>query len=138
MDKRLYRSRTSHVIGGVCGGLGEYFGIDPTFIRILAVLLVFADGISLWGYLIAWIIIPRRPLEVAVAERESTDYASWNRYIPGAILILLGLFFLIQRSYWWWHIERFWPLLFIGLGLLFIFRVGANHNKEKLNEPSQI
>jgi len=138
VDKRLYRSRTSRVIGGVCGGLGEYFGIDPTFIRILAVLLVFADGIGLLGYIIAWIIIPRRPQEVVVAEGEKTDYATWNRYIPGAILILLGMFFLIQRSYWWWHIERFWPVLIIGLGLLFIFRVGANHNKEKINEPSQI
>ena len=138
MDKRLYRSRTSHVIGGVCGGMGEYFGIDPTFIRIIMVLLVFADGISLLGYVIAWIIIPRRPLEAAVVEGDNMEYAGWNRYLPGAILILLGLFFIIQRSYWWWHIERFWPLLIIGLGLFLISRAGVAHNKEKIHEPSQI
>jgi phage shock protein C len=138
VDKRLYRSRTSHVIGGVCGGLGEYFGIDPTFIRIVAVLLLFADGVSFLGYIIAWIIIPRRSQEAVLAETETTDYAAWNRYIPGAILIFLGLFFLIQRSYCWWHIERIWPVLIIGLGLVLVFRVGSNHNKEKLNEPSQI
>ena len=62
MTKRLYRSRTNSTIAGVCGGLGEYFNIDPTFIRIVAVLLIFADGVGIWGYLIAWIVMPKRPL----------------------------------------------------------------------------
>jgi phage shock protein C len=126
MTKRLYRSRTDSTIAGVCGGLGEYFGIDPTFIRILTVILVFAHGVGLLGYLIAWIVIPRRPAEASAESREKgekVEYASWNRYIPGAVLILLGLFFLARRFYWWWDIERLWPLLLVVIGIFLVFRV---------------
>jgi len=42
-DKRLYKSESNKVIGGVCGGLGEYFGIDPTILRIIAVVLILAS-----------------------------------------------------------------------------------------------
>ena len=135
--KRLYRSNTDSTIGGVCGGLGEYFAIDPVFIRIMAVLLVFADGIGLIGYLIAWIIIPRRPLEMEVEQtgepekKEKAEYASWNKYIPGAILIILGVFFIVREHYWWWHLERFWPALLVVVGLYLIFRVGQRFRKEE-------
>ena len=59
-DKRLYKSETNKVIGGVCGGLGEYLGIDPTILRIIAVLLIFAHGAGLLIYLIAWLCMPKR------------------------------------------------------------------------------
>ena len=59
-DKRLYKSETNKVIGGVCGGLGEYFGIDPTALRIIAVVLIFAHGAGLLVYLIAWLCMPKR------------------------------------------------------------------------------
>ncbi len=59
MKKRLYRSRP-RVIGGVCAGLAEYFDIDPTWIRLLFVLLIFASGIGLIAYVIGWIVIPAR------------------------------------------------------------------------------
>ena len=58
--KRLYRSKKNRVIAGVCGGLGEYFNIDPVFIRLLWVLLVFAMGTGILAYLIAWLVIPSR------------------------------------------------------------------------------
>jgi phage shock protein C len=90
VDKRLYRSRTDKVLGGVCGGLAEYFNVDPTFIRIIAVLLVFAKGVGLLAYLIAWIIIPREAVDesgvvVESSDEKSTDnpsYSPWNKYIP--------------------------------------------------------
>jgi phage shock protein C len=138
VGKRLYRSRKDSTIGGVCGGLGEYFGIDPTFVRIITVLLIFADGIGIIGYIIAWIIIPQHPVEDQSEEKEPVSYASWNKYIPGAILIGLGVFFIIREHYWWWHMERFWPLLLIIIGLFFIFRVGQRHRKEETNEPGQV
>jgi len=59
-EKRLYKSDSNKVIGGVCGGLGEYFGIDPVIFRIIAVLLIFAHGAGLLIYLIAWICMPKR------------------------------------------------------------------------------
>jgi phage shock protein C len=58
--RRLYRSGSDRVLGGVCGGIGEYFNIDPTIIRLLWI--VFAlSGAGILAYIIAWIIIPRNP-----------------------------------------------------------------------------
>jgi phage shock protein C len=62
-DKRLYKSESNKVIGGVCGGLGEYLGIDPTILRIVMVVLIFCHGAGLLIYLIAWICMPKRQVE---------------------------------------------------------------------------
>lgn len=56
--KRLYRSKTDKVIGGVCGGLGKYFAIDPVILRVIWAILVFS-GVGLLAYIIAWIVIPQ-------------------------------------------------------------------------------
>ncbi|NCC00273.1 MAG: PspC domain-containing protein [Clostridia bacterium] len=55
--KKLFRSRTNKVICGVCGGIGEYVGVDPTVIRLLALLLG-CTGTGLVAYIVAAIIIP--------------------------------------------------------------------------------
>ncbi len=61
-NKRLYRSRTERQIAGVCGGLGNYMGIDPTVIRLLFILgLVFVGG-TLLAYIVLAIVIPEEPL----------------------------------------------------------------------------
>ena len=57
MAKRLTRSKEK-MIAGVCGGLANYFDIDPTIIRILFVVIAFAGGASLLAYLIMWVIVP--------------------------------------------------------------------------------
>jgi phage shock protein C len=60
--KKLYRSRTDRKIAGICGGLGEYFGIDPTLVRLLFVLgLVFVGG-TLLAYIILAIVVPEEPV----------------------------------------------------------------------------
>lgn len=56
--KKLFRSRSNRIIGGVCGGLAEYLNIDPTALRVITALLTFVMGMSLWVYLLAWLIIP--------------------------------------------------------------------------------
>lgn len=59
--KRLYRSSKERMIGGVCGGIAEYYNTDPTIVRLLFVLLLLASfGTAVIGYLIAWIIIPKK------------------------------------------------------------------------------
>lgn len=61
--KRLYRSSRDKMLGGVCSGLGEYFNVDPTLIRLGVVVAVFGAGAGLLAYLIAWVIIPLNPEE---------------------------------------------------------------------------
>ena len=57
--KRLYRSRNERILGGVCGGLGEYFGVDPVVIRLIWVVLTLLTlFMGIIVYIIAWIIIP--------------------------------------------------------------------------------
>jgi phage shock protein PspC (stress-responsive transcriptional regulator) len=63
MNKRLYRSRNNRMLAGVCGGLGEYFGVDATLIRILFVLLLLPGGApGLLPYVILWIVMPEQPV----------------------------------------------------------------------------
>jgi phage shock protein PspC (stress-responsive transcriptional regulator) len=59
--KKLYRSRKNRIIAGVCGGIGEYFKVDPIIIRLLWALfgLIMGSGVIL--YILAWIIIPEEP-----------------------------------------------------------------------------
>lgn len=59
--KKLYRSRTNKMLGGVCAGLGDYFGIDPTIIRLLCALFFLMGGAGIIVYILAWIIIPEAP-----------------------------------------------------------------------------
>lgn len=63
MDKRLYRSRRDSMICGVCGGIAEYFEIDPTIVRLGAVVLCFGLGSGFLAYLVASIIIPKNPYQ---------------------------------------------------------------------------
>ena len=56
--KKLYRSRKEKIIAGVCGGLAQYFGIDPSIVRIIFILLFFAGGAAFLAYIILWIIVP--------------------------------------------------------------------------------
>lgn len=59
MERRLHLSNTNKKIAGVCGGMGEYFNIDPTVIRVLWVLSVFLHGVGLLAYFVAWLVMPR-------------------------------------------------------------------------------
>ncbi|MBM3136598.1 MAG: PspC domain-containing protein [Chloroflexi bacterium] len=56
--KRIYRSRDNRMIAGVCAGLADYVEIDPTIVRLLFVLGLFAGGATFWAYLIMMLVIP--------------------------------------------------------------------------------
>jgi len=59
--KRLYRSRKNRMLCGVCGGLGEYLGVDPTIVRLLWILFSLAYGAGILAYILACIVIPEKP-----------------------------------------------------------------------------
>ena len=56
--RKLYRSQTHRMVAGVAGGLGEYFNVDPTLIRVLFIALAVAGGAGLVMYVAMWIIVP--------------------------------------------------------------------------------
>ena len=63
MSKKLYKSPTNTMLEGVCGGIAEYFGVDPTIVRLAWVVFCALGGSGILAYIIAAIIIPSAPLE---------------------------------------------------------------------------
>ncbi len=138
--KRIHRSTESKIIAGVCGGLGDYFDVDPTWIRILCVLSIFANGIGLIAYVIWWIVVPQQPLTVYRAADSGTPQSHTEvtgqaaatdshgaGFWPGIVLISLGLIFLFNRLFFWMDFAHIWPVLLIGLGAVLIYRAARPH-----------
>lgn len=63
MEKRLYRSRRDKMLAGVCGGIAEYFNIDPTLVRLGLIVLCAMGGSGILAYIIAAIVVPQNPYE---------------------------------------------------------------------------
>jgi len=130
MKNKLYRSKKDCVIGGVCGGIAEYFDIDSTLVRLLAILVFFFGGSGLIAYIIGWIIIPKNPngntkdnsenkgkiegkikkgadkadkkAEENLSEERSKGNSEKNRNIIfGIILIIVGLVFMGTTFFPW-------------------------------------
>ena len=62
MEKKLYKSNQNKMLDGVCGGIAEYFGIDPTVVRLIWALFSLMVGCGILAYIIAAVIIPRNPV----------------------------------------------------------------------------
>lgn len=63
MSKKLYRSETDKKLFGVCGGIAEYLNADSTIVRLICVLLILVWGCGLWAYIIAALVMPKKPTE---------------------------------------------------------------------------
>ena len=61
MEKRLYRSRNDRKLAGVCGGIAEYYGWDPTLVRVAWIVLTLLGGSGILIYLIMWLVMPDAP-----------------------------------------------------------------------------
>lgn len=131
----LTRSNSDKMIAGVCGGLANYLGIDPVFVRLAFVLLLFASGIGFMLYLILWVIMPAEGtiedeeiIQKNINEMGETISAGASRIgRPGTIgilLILLGVYFLFSQFGWfnWVSGPIFWSLLIIGAGVFLLLR----------------
>jgi phage shock protein C len=64
-NRRLYRSRTDRMIAGLCGGLGNFLGMDPTIVRLIVVLITFMWPFTPLIYLVMMLIVPEEPLNEA-------------------------------------------------------------------------
>ncbi len=139
--KKLYRSETNRVLAGVAGGLGEYFGIDPTLIRLILVLITIFGGSGILIYIILWILIPsendldtdskdtlkqnaqelKTKARVFAQEIKGMPRGDHPRNWFGFIIIVLGLLFLFDNlGFLQFHL--FWPLVLIALGLFLLFK----------------
>jgi phage shock protein PspC (stress-responsive transcriptional regulator) len=111
--KRLTRTRGDRVIGGVCGGLGRYFNVDPLLFRIGAVALVFVGGAGLLLYLAALLLVPNEGEAAPIAPGAQGGNRGW--VIAGVVIALLFAFpFLLAGGF-----------LFAGIGIPFAVLVGA-------------
>lgn len=130
MNKRLYRSTKEKMIGGVCGGMAEYFEIDPVLIRILFVVATFVGGSGILAYIICWIIIPERPFvseavpppapgsQPISPQPQPVPASNGHRgnAIAGIVLIVIGGLFLADNFLPHFHFADFWPIILIVLG----------------------
>lgn len=134
--KKLYRSRKDQIIFGVCGGLAEYFEIDPLIVRLIFVALLFGGGAGLIIYLLFALLMPIKDAskhnnieELVIEVEDKTKKASrglggYNfSFLFGAFLIVVGisLFFV---NFWPFNflVINFWPLLLILIGLIIVFK----------------
>ncbi len=93
---KLYRSINDRRIAGVCGGVAAYFGVDALLVRVLWVVSCFVGFVGVFGYFVAWIIIPESPGGEAEPRPSVSDPANRN-YLLGIILLVLGIVLLADR-----------------------------------------
>jgi phage shock protein PspC (stress-responsive transcriptional regulator) len=150
MTERLYRSGIDKKLGGICGGLAEYFDIDATLIRLLALVSFFIGGMGLLVYIVAWVIIPMNPAyQVGAPYRSSSNVADEmkesaqdirntaqdfaqdvkninperRKHYVGIGLVVLGVFFLMEQWFpYFFDWGRMWPLILILVGLGIMWR----------------
>ena len=133
------------MIGGVAGGLGEYFDIDPVILRVLFILLVFAWGASILFYILLWIIVPLNPRErfqYTQAESETEkgrkireeEFNSEKRKTTFAgVLITIGVIWLFSNIFFFFFLSWIVPLGLIALGAYILYKDQTLTNNSKVN-----
>ena len=131
MEKKLYKSSNNKVFAGVCGGIGEYFSIDPVIIRLLWVAFILMAGTGLIAYIIAAFIIPQNPAyvpierthvrtdegfddedltEEEIKERQRIEARKNTRsalYTLGIVLIVFGIIIFLRSHIPWIQRKHF-------------------------------
>ncbi|MFH1214520.1 MAG: PspC domain-containing protein [Candidatus Neomarinimicrobiota bacterium] len=148
--KKLYRSKKQRILAGVCGGLAEYFEVDPVIVRLIWIVLIVFGGVGVLAYILAWIIIPFTSENSAEPESAAAMPATQAQTNPpvqpqnlrlfwGIVLILVGVL-IIAHQFWWpldifrmmmRNIFKFFvPALLIVLGIFVILQKNSGSNKE--------
>lgn len=98
MTKKLYRSTTNKVIGGVCGGLGEYFNIDPVIVRLIVVAFTLMGGSGVLAYIIGYVVIPANPASQIRSADQSMGGADKSGSNPLVKVILIILIVMVGMA----------------------------------------
>lgn len=127
MEKKLQRDTEHKVIGGVCAGLADYFGMDATLLRLLLAFMILFMGVGFWLYIILWIVMPAatsRPtadtVDAVMADTRQTPKPNKGSLVVGLILIGLGAIGLLHRFVPSFNWQMVWPVLLIALGLVLL------------------
>ena len=146
--KSFSRSTSNKVIAGVCGGLGNLFGIDPIIFRIIFLLLLAGGGLII--YIIIWLLTPKdneiqyKKANNSYQQNGSTNFADTDNNIPqnsnqnvrygsligGVILIIIGSAFLLN-NYLHIDFDYIWPTILITIGIVFLLRALGNKENEQ-------
>lgn len=126
--KKLYRSNKDAMLGGVCGGIAEYFTIDPVIIRLLFGAAAVLGGSGILLYFICWVLIPEKPRGQMDEEYEYENRRSVTmsddkvKMIIGFSFIGLGVIFFMNRIFPWFSFDFFWPAILIVIGALILMK----------------
>lgn len=132
--KRLFRSEDNRVLAGVCGGIGEYFNIDPSIIRLVLVLITLFGGGGVLIYLVLWLVIPSagslsKKSDEHIKEniQEMRDRAKSldrddSRFLFGIAIVAIGIIFLLGNFHFWdfFNFGKLWPILIIIAGVIML------------------
>ncbi|HZE88725.1 MAG TPA: PspC domain-containing protein [Verrucomicrobiae bacterium] len=144
MSRRLYRSTSEKKIAGVCGGLAEYFDIDPVFVRLAAIVPLFLGVPTPLIYLVCWVVLPAAPaggaahggvIEVT-PDRPRVDGAALAGVAilcTGIVLLLLNTGVLDWALFKWWRWRYLMPGMLIMVGLLILAQAVAAHRGRQGN-----
>ena len=117
--RQLHRSRTNRVLAGVCGGIAEYYGSDPTAVRLAALIIGVFTGIvpMVVAYIIAAIVVPDG--DGAPSAHRAGVAPGQTAIVLGALLILVGIagFANVWLDIAW---DRVWPFALVGLGVVIV------------------
>ena len=138
-NRKLYRSQIQRMIGGVCGGMAEYFNIDPNIVRLIFVILAFFGGSGILIYIASLIIIPNNPDQEVPEKRESI--IKDKPLFWGSLLIVVGVFLLFRQmglfySFQFWHIpwQSVWAIVLILIGAVLLFN---KTREDKIEEGAE-
>ncbi|MFC2088382.1 PspC domain-containing protein [Calditrichota bacterium] len=120
--KKLYRSQSNRMIAGVCGGIAEYFNIDPTLVRIIVIAIALFGGVGILAYIAAIVIVPSNPETTSTAGGE--PIIKDKSLFWGSLLIILGVFFLLRQTGIWYGFE-FWRIPWQMVWAFFLIAVGV-------------
>lgn len=115
--KKLYRDENNKILGGVCSGLGNYFGIDPLVVRIISLVLLFSFGIGFIPYIIIWVAVPSSATKVIGSRRKRLfrdaddkivagvasglgHYFGINAWIPRVLFLIPFISFIFKWGHW--------------------------------------
>jgi phage shock protein PspC (stress-responsive transcriptional regulator) len=133
-NRKLSRNSMNKVIGGVCSGLAEFFGLDVALVRIAFVIAFMFASFGFWLYIILWIVLPdgqqtidsgqqtfgQSQSQSQQSESVSKSESKVKSVLAGSFVILIGLLFLINNFIpinWVW---KLWPLILVAIGVVMI------------------